>query len=318
MSDPLVSIVLCCHNRRNYLEQTLASVFAQRHPAVEIIVMDDGSTDGTPELMERYASRLRYYRQEPQGIAVARTHASRLAHGEYIAYQDDDDLMPPDRIVSLLGALRRFPEAAFATGDFALIDASGKLTGRRWMPAAMEVREPPVLLPDGQRAVLWPEVPAVPHTTLFRRELGERVGWFDPEFRYACSDADFLARLGELGPVTYVREVVSYYRRGHSALWADDLRTSCSRVQLWEKHLQRTAGTKPDLHARLRERLLAVVVRLEQYRQSSNGAAEGGEFDLDNYIARALDELSAAQRLDFRFQTRIKFPLRRLVKGVPR
>lgn len=316
MTSPLVSIVICCHNRRHYLEETLQSVFAQSYPTVEVIVMDDGSTDGTPELMKKYQGCVRYFRQETQGIAAARTHASRLALGEYIAYQDDDDLMPPNRIVTLLHALETFPEAVFATGDFALIDADSKLTGHRWMPGGLDERDPPVLLEDGQQAVLWPTVPAVPHTTLFRRELGERIDWFDPEFKYACSDADFLARLGELGPVAYVREVVSYYRRGHAALWADDLRTSCSRVQLWEKHIERVRGGKPDLHERLQERLLNVVVRLERWRRTANGNAAYGEFDLDDYVRRGLARLSGRQRLTYQFQTRVKLPFRDLVQGI--
>lgn len=315
MSKPLVSIVICCHNRRAYLSETLASVFEQTYRPVEIIVMDDGSTDGTDVLVQSFGDRVRYYRQESQGIAVARTNASRLATGEYIAYQDDDDLMPPDRIAVLLDALEAVPGAAFATGDFALIDADSRVTGSRWLPGSLDETGPARVFDDGQAAVLWPHIPAVPHTTLFRRELGERIGWFDHEFRYACSDADFLARLGRLGPVVYVRQVVSYYRRGHAALWADDVRTSCSRIQLWDKHLGLIGADNPALSARLHERIRAAAVTLERTRQRGEGTP--GQFDLDVWIRRALTLLPAVQRLQFDFQARIKLPLRRLVKGAP-
>ena len=315
MTSSLVSIVLCCHNRREYLRETLESVFAQDYQPVEIIVMDDGSTDGTDDMMAGYGDRVRYYRQEAQGIAVARTKASQLARGEYIAYQDDDDLMPADRIPVLLEALKSVPGAAFATGDFALIDAESAFTGHRWLPGALDETGPGRTIDDGQEAVLWPHVPAVPHTTLFRRELGERIGWFDHDFRYACSDADFLARLGTLGPVVYVRKVVSYYRRGHAAIWADDVRTSCSRIQLWEKHIRLIGDDKPDLTARLQERIRATAVNLERARR--RGDTGQGEFDLDGWIARALALLTRKQRLQFDFQARIKLPLRQLVKGSP-
>lgn len=313
MTSPLVSIVVCCHNRRDYLRETLTSVFSQTYQPVEIIVMDDGSTDGTDELMRDYADRVHYHRQPAQGIAVARTNASRLATGEYIAYQDDDDLMPPDRIGSLLGALQSHPDAAFATGDFALIDADGNFTGNRWLPGALDETGPAQVFEDGQAAVLWPRIPAVPHTTLFRRELGERVGWFDPEFRYACSDADFLARLGRLGPVVYLRQVVSYYRRGHAALWADDVRTSCSRIQLWEKHLGIIGTEHPELSARLHERIRAAAVTLERARQRG----ESCQFDLAAWIDRAMAALPASERLRFDFHARVKLPLRKLLKGTP-
>ncbi len=173
-----------------------------------------------------------------------------------------------------------------------------------------------MLLDDGRAAVLWPRVPAVPHTTLFRRELGEQIGWFDPEFRYACSDADFLARLGELGPIAYVREVVSWYRRGHGALWADDIRTSCSRIQLWEKHLARIGGRDPALTARLHERLLGAALVLERHRQSTNGAPTG-DLDVAGFIGRALSLLPVRQRLSYELRARVKIPLRRLLIGAP-
>jgi len=95
----------------------MASVFAQEYEPVEIVVVDDGSTDGTPALMAGYGERVRYYWQENKGVSATRTTACQLARGEYIAFQDDDDLMPPDRIVALYDAIRQFPSAVFAVGD---------------------------------------------------------------------------------------------------------------------------------------------------------------------------------------------------------
>lgn len=310
MTAPLVSVVIPCHNRRQYLGQTLRSVLDQDHENIEIILMDDGSTDGTEALMEQFPE-VRYFRQEAQGVAVARSRASELARGDFIAYQDDDDLMPADRIPTLLEALRVYPDAAFATGDYALIDANGELTGRRWMPGGLDEVGPTRLIENGHEAVLWPLVPAVPHTTLFRTELGAKIGWFDPAFRYACSDADFLARLGRLGPVAYVRKIMSYYRRGHSALWADDIRTSCSQVQLWEKHIGLLGPGDGRLRRRLQERLGGVLLRLEAYRQSRASTS----FDLEDYLQRGLRLLPAQDRLVFELKARIKLPLRQLLKG---
>lgn len=311
MGNPLVSIVLCCHNRRDYLEQTLASVFRQNYQPVEIIVMDDGSTDGTREMMQRYAGRLAYHYQESRGIAAARSRASELASGEFIAYQDDDDLMPENRIVHLHQVLERFPQAIFATGDFALIDSEGELTGHRWMPGELDHVGDPVLIADGQEAVLWPRVPAVPHTTLFRRQYGEQVGWFDLDFKYACSDADFLARLGQLGPIVYLPEVVSYYRRGHAAIWHDTIRTSVSQVQLWTKHLQLIGNDKPQLRQRLLQRLVPVLARLAEHRGRN---ADQQDFDMDHWIAVGLAALGIQERLRFQFQVSVKSPLKRLIR----
>lgn len=309
MSNPLVSIVVCCHNRRDYLALTMETVFAQNYSPVEIIVMDDGSTDGTDELIAGYGDKVRYVRQECQGIAVARTNASRMAKGEFIAYQDDDDLMPPNRIVQLYEALCQFPSAAFATGDFQVIDAEGKFTGTRWMPETAQSNGKATLIDDGQAAVLWPRIPAVPHTTLFRTELGEKVGWFDHDFKFACSDADFLARLGRLGPVAYVSDVVSHYRRGHRSIWDDDARSSCSKVQLWEKHLKLIGNDKPELHKRLQERLGQILVKLASY-QRENADTDG--LPIDSYMQRGVAQLNVKNKMLFNLRTKIKLPARDL------
>lgn len=310
MDNPLVSIIVCCHNRRLYLEQTMQSVFAQTYRPVEIIVMDDGSTDGTTELLNSYGDRIRLYRQEQQGIAVARTNASRVAQGELIAYQDDDDLMPPERIERLYRALAQFPQAVFATGDYATIDAEGKLTGQRWLPGKLDERAAPVLIEDGRAAILWPRVPAVPHTTLIKTAHGAQVGWFDHEFRYACSDADFLARLAQRGPVVYLREVVSYYRRGHAAIWNDDLRANVSRLQLWEKHLRLTGPEQRALRRRLRTRMSQSLRRI--------ALCESQGLKIEDPISSAhigdsIAAIGAGGRFALKWYTTVQLPLRNLL-----
>ncbi len=102
---------------------------------MEIIVFDDGSEDETAELMSNYSDKISYHYQPNQGIAVARSNACRLANGEYIAFLDDDDLIPAERINILMAALKKHPQAIFAVGDLEIIDNSGKLTGKRHLPA---------------------------------------------------------------------------------------------------------------------------------------------------------------------------------------
>lgn len=310
MDCPLVSIIICCHNRRHYLEQTMQSVFAQHYRPVEIVVLDDGSTDGTDQLMAKYGDRVQYYWQENRGIAATRTAACRLAKGELIAFQDDDDLMPPERIVKLHAALYDYPSAIFAVGDYALIDPDGNLTGDRWMPGRLDEKDRPTLLEDAHAAVLWPKVPGVPHTTLFRKSDGERIGWFDEDFTYACSDADFFARLARLGPVVYVREVVSHYRRGHSAMWSNQLRADYSRLQLFEKHLDLVRDKNDQLRKRLLYRLRQMLIHIA--RQEDQGMRVDDQA-LKAYVKKGLLLLSRWDRLVYRWNGIVKPPLKRLI-----
>lgn len=311
MNNPLVSIVICCHNRRSYLEQTLKSVLSQNYAPVEIIILDDGSTDGTDELVARYGNKVRYQWQHQQGIAAARNAACKLAKGELIAFQDDDDLMEPNRIVELYRALCEYPSAVFATGGYAIIDMEGNLTGRQNLPSWDNINDDVALINDAYRAILWPEIPANPHTTLFRRSDGERIGWFDTAFKYSASDKDFYARLALLGPVVYVKKIVSYYRRGHSSIWSSSIRAAYGSLQLWQKHLNLMSLQ----HEALRQRLLDKTLRV--LRQIARGESEGDSVNTSEaqvLRARAIALLDPMQRMNYAWYRSIKLPIRRLVK----
>ncbi len=149
MNSTLVSIVVCTRNRAALLGTTMKTIMAQSYRPVEILVVDDGSTDATGEVVASFGGKVRYHRQERQGIAAARTAACRLADGELIAFQDDDDLMPPHRIDDLLEALRVYPRAVFAVGDWALIDPAGRATGSISQYQVRSSDGRPVLIEDG-------------------------------------------------------------------------------------------------------------------------------------------------------------------------
>lgn len=312
MSNPLVSIVVCCHNRRHYLEQTMESILAQSYRPVEIVVMDDGSTDDTPALMESYGNSIRYFRQENQGAAAARTAACRLARGEYIAFQDDDDLMVPDRIPQFLLALQQYPTAVFATGDWAVIDSNGKLTGERSQGKGQAKTDELMLLKDGYKAVLWPEVTPTPHTSLFRKADGERAGWFDTRFFNAIEDTDFFARLGKFGPIVYVPKIVSYYRRGHRSMCANDVLLAYNRVLLFEKHLRSLNPNQKQMRRRLRFRLLSVLKQIAFYKMQSKNLPDRIPLD---YHDRVCSLLTPKERVMYHWYALIRLPVRRLMLG---
>ncbi|GEM_PF-3182438 len=274
----------------------MESAFAQTYRPVEIVVLDDGSEDETAELMASYGDKIRYYRQKNQGIAAARTNACRLAKGEYIAFLDDDDLIPPERINLLLTALQENPQAVFSVGDLSIIDDQGKLTGQRWLPENSLGAKENVLFKQGDEAVLWPYVPAVPHTTLFRRADGEKIGWFDQQYRYAAEDKDFFARLGRLGPIVYIPEVVSFYRRGHSSLTKNSLRTYFSQLLLFENHLKSTDPQQHKLRARLKWRILNTLKQMLRSRMAGTGIP--GEIP-ERYLSNALSLLSFSDKINY-------------------
>ena len=103
MSTPRVSVIIAAYNAAELLPETLASVEAQTFPDFEIVVVDDGSTDATPSVLEQHAkssSRLRWVRTENAGVAAAREHAIALARGDLIAFVDADDLWMPHKLAA--------------------------------------------------------------------------------------------------------------------------------------------------------------------------------------------------------------------------
>jgi len=312
MNNPLVSIVVTTYNRGNLLSPTMETIFAQHYRPVEIVVLDDGSTDNTKELIKRYGDRVRYFWQENQGIAATRTQACKLAKGEHIAFQDDDDLMPPDRIVNLHQALCRHPSAVLATGDFETIDLNGNRSGIRWLRTNPDKEGEEVLIRDGHQAIMWPTVPAAPHTTLFRKADGERIGWFDHQFTYACSDKDFLARLAQLGPIVYVRKIVSYYRKGHPAIWSNKFKANYCRIMFYEKHMRLLDKSQRKLYKRLQFRTLVALKSIAKAR-SQGFSLDDREFD--DYINRGISLIGIGNRLRHRWYASVKLSLRRLIYG---
>ena len=130
---PLISIGVSAYNRKEYLKLCLDSLLAQTYPNLEIIVVDDGSTDGTPEMMAECYPDIRCVRQEKSGDAAAKNHAARIASGEYILFDDSDDLLYPDSVMRLYQAMPPSGDCC-SYGTYQLINAEGKeLVTRRKM-----------------------------------------------------------------------------------------------------------------------------------------------------------------------------------------
>ncbi len=317
MSNPLISIVLCTYNRADMLRDAMPSILKQSYEPVEILIVDDGSTDNTKEVVAGYGdNRIRYYRQDNKGLAAARTFAcGQLARGEYIAFQDDDDIMPPHRITCLYDAMRLYPQAVLATGDWEMINVEGKLTGERITFDIEGKNDKPLLIEDGYRAVMWPMLTPLPNATLFRKTDGDRVGWLDIMFSRS-SDTDFFGRLGNLGPVVYVPQVVAYYRSGHARMWSDDVNNSLvceySSFLLYEKHLKSLKNGRHEMQKRLQSRMLNTLTRLAFLARDCEKLPEAINAD---YVTRGLSLLGMKDRLSYEWYVNIKLPMRRLVKG---
>jgi glycosyltransferase involved in cell wall biosynthesis len=198
---PLVSVVIPCFNQAHFLTEAIESVFGQTHPHVEVVVVDDGSTDNTAEIAARYPG-VRCVRQENRGLAGARNTGLSRTNGEYLVFLDSDDRLLPNAIRLGLEALAARPECAFVSGQIRVIALDGGILWE-WQPQPRER--------DSYAALLRRNYIATPAVVLFRRAAFEAVGVFDIAV-HACADYELYLRISRTYPVCSHDQVVIDYR----------------------------------------------------------------------------------------------------------
>jgi glycosyltransferase involved in cell wall biosynthesis len=138
MSAPLVSIVVLCHNYGRFLAEAIESALAQDHPSLEVIVVDDGSTDDSLEVARRYEDRVRVLTQENAGMARTCNRGVDEASGELFLFLSADDRLEPTYVSELLRALEQRPEASFAYCSAELFGAeNGVMPSRPFSPLSL-------------------------------------------------------------------------------------------------------------------------------------------------------------------------------------
>jgi glycosyltransferase involved in cell wall biosynthesis len=193
-SATTVAAVVPTHDRGALLERALESVFAQTRPPDELIVVDDGSTDDTPERLRRLAPRVRCIRQPNRGGAAARNLGARSAASEWIAFLDDDDVWAPDHLERVAAAIAATGGAAgFYFRDTERLAADGSRRSQ-WETAGLKVRAPHQLEPDATAWALMPTQPFMLQAAVFRRALLLEQGGLD-ESLVRRHDTDLFLRL---------------------------------------------------------------------------------------------------------------------------
>ncbi|HYL04824.1 MAG TPA: glycosyltransferase family A protein [Thermoanaerobaculia bacterium] len=196
MSSPRISAIVPVYNGRRFLRSALDSVFGQSLPPCELILVDDGSTDGSLDEVASLAPSglpVRVLRQANCGQSSARNVAARCAGGEYLAFLDQDDLWHPDHLAALIEPLLADPAAGWAYSDFDEIDVDGNLVTRAFL-RAFEVHHPKRTITDCVRADLM----VLPSASVLRRTAFEAVGGFD-EALSGYEDDDLFVRFFRSG-----------------------------------------------------------------------------------------------------------------------
>ena len=206
-SSPLISVLFPVRNAERYLETALQSLFQQSFSNFEILVIDDASTDRTPEILERLRrqdSRLHILKNPtPQGISRSCNRAAQQARGPYLARMDADDIALPDRFAKQFAWMESHPDCVAVGGQTIRIDPDGWPIDHWRMPTQHEEIDRWLLSGRGG-GIIHP-------TAMIRAEAFWKVGGYD-ETLDASQDYDLWLKLGEIGRLANLPDIVLYYR----------------------------------------------------------------------------------------------------------
>lgn len=273
-----VTAVIPTYNRAQLVQEALESVFAQTRPVDEIIVVDDGSTDNTPEVLKSYGDKIRYLRQVNQGAGPARNLGIREASGYFIALLDSDDLWLPDKTKIQVEFLSHNPQIDFLFSDMATLSQT-----------------PDFLYPEIQNQgihdylvahstnleilfdylIIYNFVPT--STVIFKRTCVDKIGYFNPI--RIVEDIDYWLRASHLCRWGFVNAVLEKRRRHSGNLVNNWVEMQIGVAEVLRRTTQRMSDLSNDSKNRIAGRLKEI------------------HYDLGSYYFKKRDFIKAAQYL---------------------
>jgi GT2 family glycosyltransferase len=259
----MVSVVIPTYNRRAVVREAVVSACAQRGVTAEIIVVDDGSSDGSAAVLQRqFGTRIRVLRTANHGVAAARNRGVAASAGGFVAFLDSDDLWLPDKLAAQVAFFATHPDAQICQ------------TGEVWMRNGVRVN-PHTHHRKPSGAIFEPSLRLClvsPSAVMLRRSLFERVGGFD-ESLPACEDYDLWLRILRTTPVWLVDRPLVIKRGGHTdqlsrRFWGMDRFRVATLLRLLVE------GNLPDAY---RDATLQVLA--EKCAILANGAARRGRHE---------------------------------------
>jgi glycosyltransferase involved in cell wall biosynthesis len=233
---PLVSIIVCVYNGQEFLGAALDSVLAQTYPQFELIAIDDGSTDGSADVLNGYAdSRFRVLHQENRGAALALDLGLKAATGEFVAFLDQDDLWEKDKLAVHADLLSRRPVIDLTFSWFRYVDRTGRSIG---------LRRKRYYGTFTFQSLLTDFAIGATSNVVVRRNAIEKAGGVDPAFP-GMYDLDLFLRIALLAQhnITAIPAELMLYRRHGRQITRDFASLQCE----WERVVSKMARLAPEV-----------------------------------------------------------------------
>ncbi|MBV5339625.1 MAG: glycosyltransferase family 2 protein [Deltaproteobacteria bacterium] len=228
--NDLISVVIPTYNGSKYILSTVLSALSQTYSPVEIIVVDDGSTEDMAAVLNPVIGHINYIRQENSGPAAARNHGILVSKGEYIAFLDHDDHWLPENLTDKMAVMKNNPECAMVYSYPELIDGSGMALRQEY----------PLIFPSGEvfEEFLLSNRITTFSATLIRKNIFEMVGMLDerPEIT-CCDDYDMWLRIADVDKIIFSPDRNVKYRLHEQNLLKNHNLSFCSHLNVFEKAL---------------------------------------------------------------------------------
>ena len=202
---PRVSVIIATYNNAHYILEAIASIFNQTYTSYEIIVIDDGSTDNTRQVLEPYLDKIRYLYQENKGVSHARNLGLEMARGEFISFLDADDFFLPDKLAKQVAVFDAHPSLGIVHSGWRLVNKKGeKISDIELWHSSPEL--------DLETWVVWKPVTI---SMMFSKSWIKSVGGFDTRWHHG-EDIDLVLRLSVNGcQAVWLPKITYCYRQHH-------------------------------------------------------------------------------------------------------
>lgn len=234
---PKVSIITAAYNHVDFVRQSVESALNQTYRDFEHIVVDDGTTDGTAEVLQSYGNQIKYIRQENRGAHAAINAGIRASSGEYIAILDSDDAWLPQKLERQMPVFDKCPRAGLVYSQAYVMDATGRIGNPGVLLGEAVDRERPFedLLTNNRIPVL---------TAIIKRRCFDEVGGFSEDLP-ALADWELWIRIAARWPLVFVPEILALYR-DHGRNTSHTLTKNGHLIRDRLKLLKETAANLPD------------------------------------------------------------------------
>lgn len=222
-----VSVIIPTYNRGNMIADAINSVLEQTYKDCEVIVIDDGSTDNTKEIISRYGDKVRYFYQQRGGAGSARNYGVSVSQGTYLAFLDSDDIWMKNKLEMQMEIIKNNPELILVYSD-CIVTKNGTLVAyySNWFK--------PKLGSVYEDLIKGPFIPNL--TVVVKKSIVLQVGGFDERLKMS-QDYDLYLRVCMKGPVGYVSDQLAEYRLHESNNTKDLYKHLQYDIQLLENHL---------------------------------------------------------------------------------